>query len=245
MSHCGCSCGSIRKAPSAAPPPEVFEPLVIMGSASVVAGWDARTVDTSPVGLWDDSSGNGFDLTATEPTWNATGGPNSQPSVLFDGINDIAENLLLDLPAPGTTPTFYWAVIRQVSWTPLDILFGAAGGLLIRQFAGSPNIGQQNPTGPVNAHGGLTVNTFLRLESYFSNSVSDYIKAGSAIASTGANAGNTDPTAGFALGNLPSAGSDWANIEVCEFWIFNVLPSTTQKAALDAYVTSRYGAGLV
>jgi hypothetical protein len=227
----------------------VFVPLVIMGEASVVAGWDARTIETSPVDSWFDASGNGFDLSAAgaaQPTWSATGGPNGQPSVLFDGVDDHLENLVLDRPAPGTSPTFFWAVLRQVTWTPLDVLFGlgTSGSFIVVDLAGSPNIGQQNPNGPVNVHGGLTLNTYRRLEAYFSDSASDYLKAGATAATTGANAGNTDPAAGIQLGANGSLSS-FGNIEVCEFWVFNVEPSAPQKAALDAYVTSRYGAGLV
>jgi hypothetical protein len=101
-----------------------------------------------------------------------------------------------------------------------------------------------NPT-QVNSHTGLTLGVYKRLEVYFSGSVADYIKAGAAAPSTGASAGNDNPNPSFSLGGNGPGDTLGSNIEVCELWIFDVEPSPAQKAALNAYVTSRYGAGLV
>lgn len=241
MKCCDC-CGGIKPIVT---PVVVLTPLDIM-SGNIVAGWDAADLSATPVASWVDASGNGFTLTeaTNQPSWNATGGPNSQPSVLFDGVNDMLTNTSLDLPAPGTTPTFYWAIMRQVTSTPAENIFAAGGtSLFLRQTGASPNVAQGNTSFPSNSHGGWTLNTFMRVEVYFSNSTSDYIKAGAAAATTGQNAGNSDPTATFRLAT--ASGGSFSNIEVCEFWIFNTLPTTGQRASLDAYVTSRYGAGLV
>lgn len=223
--------------------------LSIVGDANVVALWDAASLTASPVASWPDASGNGFALTAAgaaRPTWNATGGPNSQPSVLFDGTDDYM-TVAIDLPAPATTPTFIWAVMRQITWNTGDRIFNAdtGGGSRIALFQNSatPQIAQAN-NATVNSHSSLTLNTYMRLEVFFSGSTSDYIKAGSAAATTGASAGNIDPTGPFELGGSVSAGT-WANTEWCLLAIFRALPTAAQKAALDAYVTSRFGAGLV
>lgn len=224
--------------------PEVGD---IIDAANIVAGWDAADLVASPVALWPDASGNGFDLTnavgAEQPLWTAAGGPNGNPTVLFDGDDDFLSNALLDLPAPGTTPTFYWAVLRQVTWvldhtiadTPLASLSFYQGS------AAAPNVRQFN-SNEVNENSGAPLGEYKRCEVYFSSSVADYIKAGSTTV-TGADAGNSEPAASFALGGLTALFR--SNVEVCEFWIFNFLPSAAQLASLDAYVLNRYGVGLI
>jgi hypothetical protein len=229
------------------PPPEP-SPLTIM-AGSIVAGWDAASLSSSPVASWPDLGPGGFTLTAVgaaQPTWSATGGPNSEPSVLFDGANDVMSNALLDRPAPGTQVSFFWGVLRAVTWGPADSFWSAGVGasfLRVFQASGSPNTLQANQVFG-NLHGGFTLGSYKRFEALFSNSTSDYVKAGAFAPSTGTNTGNDDPAAGFQIAAAPNIAS-FGNIEVCEFWIFSAEPSPAQKAALDAYVTARYGPGLI
>lgn len=222
--------------------------LSIMGT-SVVALWDAASLTASPVSSWPDSSGNGFALTqgtgANQPTWNATAGPNANPAVLFDGIDDFLSNAALNLPAPAAVPSTFWAVMRQVTWTadrrPWDC--GGGGNLFIVQQGTTPRIDQGNGT-LANANTGLTVNVYKRIAVCFTNSASDEIQVGGTTV-TGASAGNNDPNTGFVLGAANIVAALPANVQVCILAIFRVLPSIAQRAALDAYVTQRFGAGLV
>jgi hypothetical protein len=245
-------CGGLKPLVSGTPPEDTL--LTIMGDNTRL--WyrgDVLVLNGATVLSWTDQSGNGFDGTSAaatnEPTFNATGGPNATPSVLFDGVDNYVANAVLNLPAPGTTPTFYWAVLRQVTWTANERLWGAgADSVTLTVFqpmpSGTPFISMINAAFPGgNPNGALAVNTYKRLEVSFSNTAADYIKAGSTTI-TGGNTGNNDAAAGFVLGaaaNLTTFG----NIEVADFAIFDVLPSVLQKAQLDAYAGLRYGAAVL
>ncbi len=237
---CGCECGSLHR-PIVAPPISV---QAVIPAANIVAGWDAANLSASPVALWPDASGNGFDLAqptgANQPTWGAATGPNSQPAVLFDGVDDNV-NVALNLPAPGTTPTFFWGIVRQVTWTNGDFWWDDLGGIALVQSGVTPAILQSNGAG-VNSTA-FVVNTYRRLEVSFTNTIADYIKVGS-ISTTGASAGNLDPTGPFVLG-ANGIGTANSNIQVCELWIFNAVPTAAQLLQLDAYAANRYGAAVL
>jgi len=80
------------------------------------------------------------------------------------------------------------------------------------------------------------------MEAHFTNSVADYLKIG-ATSVTGTNCGVTAVTA-YQLGASGISASN-ANVGWAEFLICNGKPSGAELTALDSYVTSRYGAGLV
>jgi hypothetical protein len=219
----------------------------IMAGSEIVAGWDAAigVSGGATVAQWNDLGSGGFNLiqvvAGDQPTFNAVGGPNGNPSVLFDGVDDYLMNAALDLSAP---PFFFWGVLRQVSWSGTNDNFWSSqsSGGIVFQSGVSPNIQMFNgAAGPSSA--GLSVNVFKRLEVDFSNSISDYLRAGASLA-TGSNSGGTDSVPGFFLGS-DAALSVFANIEVCELWIFNVLPTPEQLALLDSYATNRYGVSVI
>jgi hypothetical protein len=244
MKCCECDCGALHVIQ--APPASVPD---VIAAANIVAGWDANTVTvvSGAVSEMFDVSGNGFALTqavaGSRPAYVAVGGPNGNPSVLFDGVDDFLANAALDLPAPGTTPTFYWGVVRQVTWTSGDRFWLAAGfGLQFFQggLATEVFINNGGGFGPAIS---MPLNTYRRIQSYFSNSIADYLRVGS-LNSTGTNVGNTDAAAGFFIAQ-DGIGGGFGNIELCELWIFNALPTALQLAQLDAYAANRYGASVL
>lgn len=181
----------------------------------------------------------------SQPLFLATGGPNGTPAIQLD---DAARKMLstLDLPAPGTTPTYIWLVMRQDAWTDTKYIVtgGSANHMNLWQRniggGGSPDIRQYNGS-HAHINSAATIGSWFRIDAYFSNTTSDRIQIGSTTV-TGENAGNINPVANRALGDLASAS---ALITVCDLMYLNELPSATEKTALDNYVTTRYGAGLV
>jgi len=236
-----CDCGTLK-------PTSLLSPLApqsvpaIMAADEIVAGWDAAlgVSGGATVAQWNDLGSGGFNLTQAvageRPTFNAAGGPNGNPSVLFDGVDDNLTNTVLDLPAPAATRVFFWSVLRQVTWTNGRSLFQSTE-IFVFQDGLTPAVTQYN-TASANNNAGLSLNSYGRLEAYFSDSVADYLKL-KATTVTGSSAGSLAGAAGFAI---PTFGAGGGHVEVCELWIFNVLPSPAQLAQLDIYAATRYGA---
>jgi hypothetical protein len=230
--------------------PPTPSPLSILGSA-LAAWWrsDVVVLNGATVSQWTDQSGNGRHLTqgttANQPLYNVVGGPNATPSLLFDGTDDVLINATIDRAIPSTEITYVWLVFRQVTWVSTRRIFGfgtASNTVCAIQNSATPQIAQADST-IVNGNTALAINTYGRGIFYFSGSTSDFIKL-IATTVTGASAGVLNPAVGFKLG-ASGATTLFGRIEVVEGFISNALPTGAQETALDAYVTSRYGAGLV
>jgi hypothetical protein len=247
--RCVTLCGKVLSPPAPlAPPQSVFD---IMEGSEIVAGWDAAigVSGGATVAQWNDLGSGGFNLTQAaagfQPTFNAEGGPNGNPSILFDGVDDALFNAALDLPAPGTIQTFYWAIVRQVSWILTAPFWGAgASGDELRfvQAFSAPDVTQRNGIGGNQTSPDMPINMYRIVGISFTNTISDYIDI-SGARTTGINTLNNDPVAGFFVG-WTSTGQ-FGNIELCELWIFNTLPTPAQLALLDAYASNRYGVSVI
>jgi hypothetical protein len=202
------------------------------------------TTISGGVSQWDDQVGTNHYTQATAGTRPTVGvGPNSFPEIIFDGVDDFL-NCALDLPAPGTTPTFVWAVYRIISAPAgnAPIVGGdRTTGCFVYSPAGSKSTNQYNGT-VTNSNSGSAGSNYVRGEFLFSNSASDYSKAGSTVVLSGTPAGNQDPGASRNLGG--GSGNTALNVGLLALVHLNNAPSTGQKAAADAAVTAKYGASV-
>ena len=216
-------------------------PVTIMG-ANCTEWWRADlgiTIGTG-VSAWAGQVGgkNFTQGTGTaQPAYNATGGPNSTPSILLDGLDDFMDGDAI----ARAVPQCIWAVLRQVTWQASDSLLNDANvSFIILQRTATPTIAMSAGTAN-NNNNGLTVNSYRRLQAEFTGSAADALRIGSTV-STGASAGSTAGT--IPLLGRNAGSTTFGNGEYCEIALFNAIPSAGQQSQLDAYVTARYGAGL-
>ncbi len=223
-------------------------PLTILGSLAWWVRADPGITTGTGVSAWADQSGNGVNFTqgtgSAQPAFVA-GAINGKPTVLFDSVDDVM-SASWARSAPGTQPFYIWFVARQVTWIASRGLLGdyAAGpeGFIVQGVTGAPNLAQFAGAN-VNQNTAASLNTFFRFEEYFSNSAASYQKIGSTEVS-GGNPGNAVGGGTLQLGAYGNSSSR-SNVEFAEAFAFLGAPTASQRAALDAYCTSRYGAGLV
>lgn len=222
-------------------------PLAILGSLAWWVRADMGITIGTGVSAWADQSGNGVNFTqgtgANQPAYNAAG-LDGRPTVLGDGTND---TLLAPWAraAPGTQPFYLWMVYRQVSWTSGDCLIGdlSGTGFVHQQAVGAtPTVTQFNGT-QANANTSAVIGTFVRSEALFNNTVG-YHKIGSNSVSA-VNPGNSAGGGTVALFSIGAAGTNCANIELAEAFVFLGTPDAAQRAALDAYAESLYPSALI
>ncbi len=189
---------------------------------------------------WDDVSGNGRHAVqgtgSLQPV--VTGTLAGFPTATYDGTDDYQQSSLV-LPAPGTTPTWFWAVLRVKTWVNNDSVIGDAGTAnafrMLMSAAGS-DIRIFNGTASITTAGAAN-DVWVRMEAGFTNSTSDYLKIGAA-STTGTNTGNLAGTTGRRIGFR--TGGAAGNIEVAALMYTAGIPSTGVRAALDAAVASEF-----
>lgn len=143
------------------------------------------------------------------------------------------------LPAPGTTPTWIFAVFRQTGWVNGHRLFAgsAATSFKVGGSTTTPSMNLNNTNaGPLN--GAATVNSWFRMRALFNNATSDYLRIGSTNA-TGTNLGNATASA-IGLFGLSGGGSYGAYSLAC-IGVWNGEPSAGELSALDTWVTAEFG----
>jgi hypothetical protein len=175
---------------------------------------------------------------ASQPALAATG-PGSTASIVFDSVDDFLDGPLLARAGNQTI----WAVLRQlVPWTASDSLINdASATLIILQRTATPQLAMSRGT-PGNNNGGIVMGTFGRVQAEFTGSVADTLRVAATVI-TGANVGTTAGTRPLLGRN--GAATTFGGYELCDLALFDTIPSAGQRSSLDAYVTARYGGGLV
>ena len=178
-------------------------PLTLVAGADLLQWCRPDLGLTIGVGFdWQDQHTSNKDYTnaaaAAGPSLNATDGPNSTAALVFDGAAQSC-TAALQLPAPGTTPTLVWMLLRQDAWVSNENVISGNGGPVIRQSNSSPNLRLFNGSlAGENSQAGIGV--WRRVAAWYSNSTSDFIRV-RATTTTGTSAGNNaDSTAQRRLG---------------------------------------------
>jgi len=234
----------------------VYVPWVDESSCVCALRGDVLSETAGAVTSWTDQSGTGNHHTApdgagTEPTYSATGGPNSMPIVTGDGVDDTLFASGFNLAAPGTTSCLIWMVMKQVTWVLSERISSSgasASQYMWYQNVATPGLKAFNGTASTQ-NDGCPVGQWKRVAVYFSNSTSDFIIAG-ATTKTGTALGNTASTGRtlFAARSGGTAPGNWANISVAEILYFtgyNAANAAALLGRLDTYGSDRYGATIL
>lgn len=164
----------------------------------------------------------------------------SRPSITFDGVDD-AIAWLMDRPAPDATPTTIIAVLKQVSFTASDAIWGAGNNILALNQTSSPNVAMRNNTlGPNN--NGAAVGSWKAVFAQYTGSTSDSLRIGS-VSVTGTNTGIQNPGATFTLG-ARTGPALFSNIAVVEIMAAQRTLSEGDFDQLETYLEGLYGAGI-
>lgn len=184
------------------------------------------------VSRWNDKLGSGRDLlqavVLNQPLWVLNDG------ILFDGI----ANFMKTASFTWDQPEFIYIVLKQVTWTNLDIIFDGNTGLsgAFEQYPSTPALITNNggTLSPNNTN--LPVNTFGIVRVLF-NGVNSKIIVNDTLPVTG-NFG-VNNMSGFTLGTRGSI-SAYSNIQVKEIICRNVFDNESDETAIYNYLKSKY-----
>jgi hypothetical protein len=192
------------------------------------------TSSANKVSQWNDVTSNVNHLAqavgANQPALQTDG------SLLFDGSASF-----LQVTFTLAQPIMVYMLWRQVTWSSGGVCCDgktAASGQIV-QTTGTPQL-NISAGSSVAANTGLAVNTYAASTVFFSGTSSTFT-INKKTATTG-NAGTT-AMAGFTLGS-DGNGANWANIQVKEVILFNVLHDLTKQYAVVNYLSSIGGLGL-
>lgn len=167
---------------------------------------------------------------------------NGLPTLSFNGTSQFRRCTTIARPAPGTEFTTIIMVGKQRSWTSTGTwIANGVGTMRITQQSNTPEISQANGS-TVNANDAGTLGTWLRVEALFSNTATDHVHVGPKTIH-GTAAGNNSPTRiTLAASDTPAA---YGAIDVWFILYAAGQIPMAELSALDAYIESRAGSGLI
>ena len=229
-------------------------PLDIIPTANVIEYYRTNNVTQASniVSAWPDQSGKtsgGSQGTSSKRPAYVASDPifNNQPSIKGDGVDDHL-TFATGIPFPGTTPS-YWFIVAAINTVPGSYGIVCGGNTNFFDVLGINNgtinnaIMRANTPTTSNNNGFGSAGVAKVVESYQSNSTSDFLQIGSVLVS-GTNTGNQQDGSGWGLFSHGGT-SNFINSSVALILRCNVLPSTNQRNALKAYAASLYGGGVL
>jgi len=188
------------------------------------------------VTAWADQSGNSRNLSGGSPDLEATGGPNSTPTISFVAANsDKLTNTFSGL----SHPLHLFAVMRAITTSGVN-------GLLCGNATSQRFHDTQSPSPLVYFSGtilqpgvGWSDDSAHHLWEYkIDGTNTTVIRGATTMIGSGTSPGTT-ALAGFTLGQLPGLG--YGSMKLAELLLYNAVISGTDLTNLRAYIASRYG----
>jgi hypothetical protein len=226
--------------PSAIVPPVAGAVLWLTSEAGLfqTVGGSPATADGSPVGQWQDQSGNGHHI--VQPGAGARpllklSQVNGYPSVRFDGVDDL---LKLNWTLPW--PTTVFVVARMIAWTSGRYIYG--GGIgdaadlymspaspTLRYYTGTSGSGDPMiGTLSVGSWGIVRTWTSTTQKSLRHNANAEAVQAGVA-----------GSQAGICLGAHPNPTA-WGNVEFAEVIVYPSVLSSAEETSVRNYLNGKY-----
>ena len=224
-------------------------PLTIVTSVQIVEWWRSDFGISQSGGFvdsWTGAFGNQWTATLTaRPAYNSTDAAfNGRPSLAWDGSND-EMSCALAAPAPGTTPRFYWIIVKNESLTAgLGTVISGVGGtahIVFRAGADANNQLTMNNGASQQGAAAFTVGAAKLVQASFSNSASDFLEIGASPVS-GINTLNNS-AASLRLGSFGGAG--FAQLRIAEVLITQGAPSPGERGALKSYAGNLNGVTVI
>lgn len=213
-------------------------PSVIF-AGHIRGGWSVGVGVTTSGGLITqiaDQGSGGFNMTASgaqRPTLNTSDTDFADGlSATFDGSGNFLGNASIDLPAPGTSPTYMRFLVKPGTHTSGAHLCGQASNTMaITMAAASPNLNIRNTTAITN--GGAPNAAWSRGRVQLTNNATDKFRLRSTEV-TG-NAGNTDPAAGFGIGARSALGGSLCAMTWRCWYLLDAAPTADQDTEFDLW----------
>jgi hypothetical protein len=200
------------------------------------------------VSQWNDQSGNGYNVSQSnatfQPTYSASGGPNGTPALGWTGATNsiLLQNTSFTYAAQSQPTDIFVVATCNVSLpigngaycvdlgSNTDVIFVATGSSTLTAYNGDLLAGASN----------ITQNAAFVAELCNIQTSSSFITINGTSTSTGAlgddNQGSTDLT----IGNFGGGSNGWQGT-ISEVLVFNYELNSTQRAKVLSYVSSRYG----
>lgn len=192
------------------------------------------------VSQWDDLSGNSRNLTEStnKPTYSASGGPNSTPTLVFDGTND--QLTATGFTSFGSSQKHVYMIIKQVTWNSGDFIYRFdPTNESVRQDGTTPDLKQDDGATAGNTVS-PTLGTYYLLQSFHNGTSTSFQQLNNGSAVTGTDPGNIGGSTDFYLA-ADDAGGRQTNIEVCELAIYSTQVTGSNATEVLSYFQTRYG----